>query len=407
MPHGFHRPSLSISIDADYSAFQSGDQHIKRVYWHEKFHFYQVWSQAYFARLALLEAQRLIDFETSESTACRPKLKKALTHLFAIDPVYGFSPWNLSEALTRFWDIMVSGFDAVISGQCKTKPLPQYLRTIRRRRPKDYPETGLIDAEFDYLMLNEDWYAKPYRHMLSGMRFGGSSSRLCAILFPLVAHFSFQSFSPVRVFVSAIDRLFEDPELIMLLNSTSTDQEWVMTFGPWNSLILQRWWYVVAPRVRAICDEEARRANDKAGIMAGWRFIADSDLRQNPIYGFLFKLLAPYIELPDEKFVARGMPDFPPTTLDTAFALPGTAVGNLLLKDLLQPPLIIFNDLHWIVWAQFGTSDHLKVAGRIIAEASLDRWEVQQRLDRAVALADLMSALPGRSMEHPSGDLRL
>jgi hypothetical protein len=172
MISGFHRASLSISLDFDFHEFHSGDSHVQRVYWHEKFHFYQLWGQGYLAHLALLEWQHLVKFLETGDTAVPQELAVQLADFFYApsnrhwtDPEF-FSAWNLSEALTRFWDILAVSFDAVIGKSVRKEDMPLYVRKVRRRRPKKLHPSIISDVEFDYLMQIEDWYARPYRFLL-------------------------------------------------------------------------------------------------------------------------------------------------------------------------------------------------------------------------------------------------
>jgi hypothetical protein len=400
MASGFHRASLSISLDFDFEQFRSGDTRVHRVYWHEKFHFYQALSQGYVTRLALLEWQHLNVFaETGEITPA-DELNTYLSNFFAPHPVGRFAPpefrggisaWNLSEALTRFWDIHAMGFETIAKELGRNRRLPRYLREIRRQRPKDIDSWVISDAEFDYLMSAEDWYAGPYRLFLSH----SWSSRMAALLFPLVAHFALQSLSPVAVFALASDRLPDDPELVIRLQAMQQGAGMVPPIGPWNSFTMGLWWPVVAARVQRVCDDAAREINSGVGLEAGWDVIARTSLRDHPVYSFMLSLLDPVVHISSQAEFAAALPGYPPLPLGTAFALPGSPAAMAILKDLVQPPVVVFNDRIWYVWENFGTGDYVRSASVSLSKICMDIRQLQRAVDRAKALAALTSTAAG------------
>jgi hypothetical protein len=385
---GFHRASLSISLDFDIDKFRSGDPHVQRVYWHEKLHFFQVWSQGYIAHLALLEWQHLARFLKTGDTAAPQELTIQLDDFCHADPELGFSTWNLSEALTRFWDILIVGFDAVVRKSVRKKDMPLYVRQVRRSRPKDLDPWIMSDVEFDYLMQLEDWYARPYRFFLSRM-----PSRQAALLFPLAAHFALQSKSPVHVFASAVDRLLQDFEVVKRLQVTRQGSKWVMPFGHWNSLDVAVWWATLAPRVQAVCEDMAKEITGGAGLATGWDVVEGTALKSHPVYGFMLHLLDPLVHMTRDEFTSQ-LPDYPQIPFSTAFAIPGAPIGMALLKDTIQPPLIVFTDGIWATWLSFAASGLVKAAAAPIAGASLEIRQLQEQLDRDRALGALKGTAP-------------
>src|SRR5262245_51386885 len=283
MLNGFHRASLSISLDFDFEQWSAGvrmingrmepaetrdprAQNVQRVYWHEKFHFYQLFSQGYLTRLALLEWRNLEEFEKTGEAKVPEDLARYRADFFRVDPDLGFSAWNLSEALARFWDILVIGFD-VAKKDGRMPKLPPQVRGVRRVRPRQAPSLLLSDIEFDFLMQLEDWYAKPYRLLLRHF-----TSRQAVLLFPLVGHFALQSATPVAVFRRSIERLYSDAHLFAQLG-TLTGELFMLPVGPWDSLSMALPWLAAAPRVQFICEEAAKEVTDGSGLEPGWDVI--------------------------------------------------------------------------------------------------------------------------------------
>src|SRR5262249_41132284 len=79
----------------------------------------------------------------------------------------------------------------------------------------------------------------------------------------------------------------------------------------------------------------------------------------------------------------------------SAFAIPGAPTGMELLKDILQPPLVVFRNRTWNVWQTFANNYAMRAVGSAIAaEASLHYRELQEKLDREAALAALTGPSP-------------
>jgi hypothetical protein len=400
MGGGFHRASLSISLDFEFHEFRSGDPHVKRVYWHEKLHFFQLWAQGYLAHLALLEWQYLVNFQKTGETAVPEELASQLADFFYSppkghwsDPEF-FSAWNLSEALTRFWDICTVGFDAIVGKSAQEKDLPLHVRKARELRPKDLSPSVVSNVEFDYLMQIEDWYARPYQFLFMSMH-----SRQAALLFPLAAHFALQSKSPVKVYVLAVERLQLDFDLYERLQTMHSDR--VLPFGPWNTLVMAGWWPALAPRVQAVCEEVAREVTG-AGLTAGWDVVERTALKDHPIYGFMNQLLGlgQLARMTRDEFASR-LPGYPQIPYSTAFAIPGSPLGMALLKDAIQPPLVIFSDRNWAPWESFAKSGVAKMAASPVAMVSLELRQIQEKLDRVRALEALKHTTQKTDRELP------
>jgi hypothetical protein len=163
MASGFSRTSLSISVDWGPEDLVGKIQ--ERVYLHELLHFWQTLSQGYLARQALLEWQRLQRFEQTGEVKANSELDSHLRTFFEKHPEWGFSAWNLSEALTRFWDIYLTNPRVLLESRGREKDVPPHdpgFSSTSEALEKAGWST-VTSENFDSLMQLEDWYAAPYR----------------------------------------------------------------------------------------------------------------------------------------------------------------------------------------------------------------------------------------------------
>ena len=159
MAAGFERTSLAILLDCTPEEFVS-DEHQRRVYAHERLHLWQTLSQGFIARQASLEWQRLQRFEQTGEVAAHPEFNDQLEKFFKKHSEWGFSAWNLSEALARFWDIQSTGASKILASQGKAQDVPihdpGFDQDFRKLNQAGLPDLRRETSEnFDYLMQLE------------------------------------------------------------------------------------------------------------------------------------------------------------------------------------------------------------------------------------------------------------
>lgn len=412
MTAGFDRASLSISLDCGGKDFPRNEDQ-QRVYYHELIHFWQTLSEGFITRQALLEWQRLRHFEQTGDAAISSEFGTQLSEFFRKHPDSGFSTWNLSESLARFWDIYKFGAGKLLAKRGRANDVSPHdpgFDDLFQNLERDAPGwTQTTAAEFDYLMQLEDWYAEPYRLALQTL-----SSQHAVILFPLVGHFALQSRSPIDVFVDTISFLLEGgrrewssilpfPLVTQMLEAGLLDRDFNIprlvlgmlgpdAYGtivnPHMGILVEPVWLLLTPLVKAVCDEMAKRICGGVGLEPGWVVMDESELRDQRVYRYVLPLLKRVVDLTREQFVS-AFPDHAPIPFSTAFACPGSVTGDYLLRSHFLPPLVMFLDTSWFVWGTYAKGEAMKIATETVARESYTIRILQQRLDRASVLSSL------------------
>jgi hypothetical protein len=417
MAAGFHRASLSIALDCEVSDFVA-DQDQNRVYLHELLHFWQTLSQGYITRQALLEWQRLQRFEETGDVSPHSELDGHLHRFFHKHPLWGFSAWNLSEALARFWDIQLMNPRVLLENRGRAQDVPPHnpgFRDIFQQLEDAAPGWSQVTSEnFDYLMQLEDWYAAPYRAVLQKV-----GSAWAAALFPLIGHFSLQSPSPVEVFATALSDWFERVVYAVEFAKRRADPsvDWrriprgisidfavfirILTGQAANHVIdeqgrvdIELAWLLLTPHVLQVCHEAAMRVCDGRTLEPGWDVIERTELKDHPVFRYLLAFLQRVIHLTPEQFVNK-FGKSSPVSYQNAFALPGSVLGHSMLRRYFLPPLVFLRDIPWPVWKYYAECEPLslaepkliEIAGASIARESFEIRTLERRFEKALVFS--------------------
>ena len=306
----FVRPALAIELDADWVEYHQGylsgprcvSGPVVRKYVHEVLHFWQALSQGFITNLALEELDLI---ETFRKTGVADG-HAALQDSFASRPANApFSPWELSEALCRYWDIHILGPERILHDMVDgTAWVEESFR----------PYTL---AQFDRVMTMEDNWAAPYRWAI---RQWGSSVSVLA--FPLLAFFALQTRCPIEVFMSAGDALHTH-------------------LYPFQGSIHTNWPLIYKP-VKEQCQIECMRLTGSL-LTPGWDVIQRNRLGRSAVWG-RYKVLL--------KLLRQVGPD--PDEMEREFALPGEPKHRESLLNSFVPAVTLFRNGRWLGDSTFG-----------------------------------------------------
>lgn len=384
----FLRPSLSIELDADYFAFDDDflygpgkfDNPTLRVYMHEVLHFWQALSQSFLTRLALEEWERLLDYEENGTIA---QGKDFVDTFKEKHSQLGFSAWDLSEALCRYWDIHILGPVKLLEQNEKTKEFLRFLPQARQYLMREVNGVREYSSfAFDLLMRAEDSYAEPYRFALE--QWGTNDS---VILFPIVGYFALQSPRPVQVFADAIEHVRRSLHLDRMRN-----------------LLIHDVWPEVFSRVRDVCSESCSQLCGGQKLEAGWDFMQRSMLADNPVYSHFLELL---------RSTARHWGPEIPNSINYCFALPGDPDNRERLAHSFRPPVTIFHDGRWtgettLTFAArvFGSVEKV-LDENVLGDYSEDIHNRFRKLRQAEIIARIASAPARTSIRGETGSMWL
>jgi hypothetical protein len=323
--NGFDRCSLAIELAYDFFPFKKEyleqprlhDHTAVRVFVHETLHFWQVLSSGFIANLALSEWRNLLKFECSGEFEPRAKILEDFTRK---NIELGFSAYNLTEALARYWDLHITGPQKNLRGRLLRSNSPDLAR-LGLDNPTDLPGSeakAYTGEQFDNLMLLEDAYAAPYR--LSLERWGSLKS---VLLFPLVGYFSLQTPAPVEVFCS-------------VMKSNEIDR---INFNEYRDIHIG--WRSLFEDIRNLCKLSAMFVGQVGAFTPGWDVIKRSPLNIHPVYCHYLQTI---LTLQNKN-------------TDFYFACPGDPECRAYLVSYFLPPLTILANDRWI-----GESSSLKKA---------------------------------------------
>jgi hypothetical protein len=366
MTHGLCRPALAVELAFDFQEFDHdlvrhprGAGKLGRTFFHELLHCWQVLSQPYLTNVAAAEFLQLVNFRDRGELPDLVEGQDPEGRLLAKHPDIGFSAQQLSEALCRFWDVLVVGAD-VIYEACTGSPLPvDYLDELPRDPVSGAPATS---AEmFKLAMLAEDAYADPYRLALD--RWGDKAF----LVFPLVAHFSLQTGYPIDVFAAAIQR-----EIVL------PPSEPAMGEPPWFHI-----W------------KEARAAVlFTAGALGVPVYDSSSEVISRTILS-THKIFVHYLEL-----IRMAQSDWSAEYLEYAFSALGAERGAL--ATVFHPSVTLLNGGRWlnaaaaeINFVKTVAPDKLQLHLTKMADIGQSMLETQRKLRLALLLTRKRSGVVG------------
>lgn len=343
MTNRFYLPSLAIELDANYFEFDENfiyvpskfNNPILRFYIHEVLHFWQTLSQGFITNLALQEWLQLLDYETKKTYICNQERKQILNSFRKIHPKLGFSAFNLSEALCRFWDIHIMG--------------PKIMLEIHKDNIGIYYDyflkKGVMTGDFfDFLMLEiEDTYAEPYNFCLKQW-----GTRATVVLFPIIGYFSLQTPSPVEVFADAINSLLKTAFLKFL--------------NRYEDVTIHYLWRRYYTWIKDECYDASLRICNKRP-KSSFEVIRESELADHPVFKYYLYLL---------KLVKSSI-GWDSWEIDYNFSLPGEPYCRSKLGKLFRPPVTIFYNGRWTGKSLLNFAPNLQNQGIPFPELEIEK----------------------------------
>jgi hypothetical protein len=363
--HGLDRASLAVSLDADRFPFDPRylwgpapfGIPVLRQFTHEVVHFWAMLGSAYLANIALGDWRALRWYEEAGRFVEPEGAAASFTRNV---PEVGFSPWQLHEALCRYWDIHIVGPELLLGEPPAGRPIEQELadwmieglepEVIERLRAT----TPYTDEQLDRWMALEDDYARPYRMMVERL-----GSRTSVVLFPLVAYFAFQTPAPCETYAEAVAALVE----LRVVPETREPQS------------IHVMWREAFDAVRGVCTA-ASLATCRRTLTGGSPVVAELARQGNPVFGHYSALLA-------------SMPD-----PDRSIALPGDPAHRMQLVTYFLPPVTVFRDGRWeaeSTMAKVGRANG--VPGILAPDALADAAEAIRQRGLVLGEASLIRSL--------------
>jgi len=380
--NGFDRCSLAIELASDFFPFEEEylqqprlyDNAAVRVFVHETLHFWQVLSSGFLANLALSEWHNLLEFEGSGELTPQSSI---LGSFVRENPEMGFSPWNLSEALARFWDLHITGPQKNLRQRLLLTDSPDLSR-MGLETPTDLPGSeaqAYSSEQFDTLMLLEDTYAEPYR--LSLARWGSLKS---VLLFPLVGYFSLQTSMPVKVFSS-------------VMSNSTLDR---IDFSQYQDI--HAGWRSIFSDIKRLCGMTAL-SDVGIDLTPGWDVIRRSSLNDHPVYQHYLQAIS----------LLHALPVWGEEKIDFYFACPGDPDCRAKLVSTFSPHLTLLANGRWIgktIWLKSFTNimgtmnEHSSIASQnfswLDAETLADESENIHARNKKMRQAAMIASLKAR-----------
>jgi hypothetical protein len=246
-----------------------------------------------------------------------------------------FSALELMECWARNWDVHTRSPVRIIEEEGIEVPVPAALT----HTDEDMGHEAYTNVAFDTVMREGPYcesYAEPYRWMLD--RTGGHSA-FVAVVFPALCHNAFGSPQPVRAFVEAFDRAWNDDWLRgeMGERKGSVNVEWFY------------YWGVLAEKVFKPVADELGLPN----YTSGFDVIARGALTDHPVYreypallgGMMAQVMAFLAQDMDEQDPFLGL-EMKMASLGpgVVLGLPGQPSYRFLLGRHMRPPEVIFGN---------------------------------------------------------------
>lgn len=345
MSSSFSPISLAINVGAEsYQAHPdvllgpaTYEPRRSRVVMHETLHWWQHLGHGFLSFVAGEDWQRLQEFEATKKVPPTGPWRKEFVRKH---PKLGFSALNLHEALTRFWDMHICG--------------PVHLLRLEREEAKwtndsvferfdvleqlgliYTPDGGYTDKVYALAMEGAGGrYAAAYR-----LAFDPSESALAGILFPLAAHFAFQTSRPTDFFARFVH------ELRALVHT------------PLGFPSIEELWLDLYPRARMRTFGILKA--EKEQLLFPITEIFEGPLKSHPGYAMALNVLE-YLaaHAAEGKLGKRLRQELPRTSddflgvlvLDVLLATPGVPDHRSVLYQHLAPPLVCFSDgARWLL----------------------------------------------------------
>lgn len=320
-----------------------------RIVMHETLHWWQQLGLGFFTHLAAEDWQRLLEFE---STGIIPDSGPFMQELLRFNDSLGFSAWNLIESLTRYWDVHICGPTQLLDIERIEK-----LGTDKEfwKKYDKLRESGILTIR----RSNGDAYtAQAYNLAMEGV--GGRYARpykltgeflmnpdLAGVLFPIAAHFAFQTSKPTDYFERFVEILapYALPPRSPETYAAPIEELWINLYYIGRELTAPVIYQ--APGLYPLAEiRESGLINHPgyARVLKNMEhyatLAADGKIGKQIIESYP-RMLEEF-ESKYEKKVARGLIGF--LVLDLVLSTPGIPNHRAELFNLLPPPLIRFKD---------------------------------------------------------------
>jgi hypothetical protein len=207
---------MSLSIDSDEEWYVPNTLVIRhpcgyepeksRIIMHETLHWWQLLGHGFFTWMISEDWKRLTNFEMNGTFGTPgPFLKE----FFRKNNELGFSAWILNESLTRYWDMHICGPIELLEMEHKSRIFTdeefwgRYQELSEKKQLTGPDGTGYSDLVYALAMEGAGGrYADPYNLVIKR-----TSPKVAGIVFPLAAHFAFQTSRPTDYFVKFVDLL--------------------------------------------------------------------------------------------------------------------------------------------------------------------------------------------------------
>jgi len=179
-----------------------------RIVMHETLHWWQQLGQGFMTFFAAEDWQRLKEFETNGIISSFGYYTNEFYYEY---PHLGFNAFTLNEALTRFWDIHICGPIELLemeqsSQNEKNSGFWETFNQLKESKILFGPGgTGYSEKAYTLAMEGAGGrYAKPYKMVIDQV-----GPAIAGIIFPIAAHFAFQTTKPVHYYNIFLDLLIK------------------------------------------------------------------------------------------------------------------------------------------------------------------------------------------------------
>lgn len=361
MRGSLNRLSLVTVIDApfrepqpEYFLHPAGrDPELSRVIMHEATHYWQQLSETFLLMVAAEDWQRLQIFLRTGRVDGPDELNRRLR---ASDSTLGFSPLDLAECASRYWDILNLGphnlVEAALADGAELDDETQrmYDAAVELggfRMDDDGFTTVTVEVA---MRVVGGAYARPYLRLQE-------RTGLALPLFPLVAHWALQTPAPVTLFDE-----FADLASRKLLNSRKWEGRArrllrrAVAFNELREEQMKWYWYLAGP---------IAKLTKKRGfqLWTGGQYGRFTSLAEHAVYGWAFdwsdelgRAAVNDGQADDMKHLFRKDPEaLRILAADRIMALPGGPEREML-QTYLGPPIHRFSDDE--IWFTNVESDH-------------------------------------------------
>lgn len=339
MANAFSRISLLIDIAEDWykpdtlvlRAPAKYEPSRSRIVMHETLHWWQQLGHGFMTWLATEDWRKLIGFEsTGTVSAPGPRMREFVRK----NELVGFSAWTLNESLTRFWDMHICGPLELLDMEKAERRFTnivfweRYNKLRQSGRLTGSDGTGYSDLVYALAMEGAGGrYARTYQLVIEK-----TSPKVAGIVFPIAAHFAFQTSRPTDYFAQFVELLAPAAQK---LPPDDIETLWVNFYFTARNLIF--------PVIKEANEQPLFPIVD----------IRESGLIEHPGYARALNAMEYWAtKLPNSnpgKAISHRMPELQDShvgllALDIFLASPGVPDHRVGLYQMFPPPVVRFKD---------------------------------------------------------------